>query len=449
MAAFWSKLLGIQNLSSESKSLTSRYIILDLIRIFSFNMVSMFIVLYFLDTLTLLELGIIFAVGYIITALVDYPTGALGDAIGHKSVLVLAYAFHLVSTVLLLFSDTFFPLLIYNSLSAFASSQESGALESWFDNGYRSLSERLDPERSIYKAFQARRSVFVTISSGASFITGGLIAQFLSRKMLFATFLLLIFVAFFLIITLMTRTKSKDSKITLSLYLQQLSGGFRFFISQKGIFLFFVGTTIIWAANLSIWYNFLLFPTYANYSGGTDALTGLFRTLVFLSGAVWQLVIVKFISKVKRVKLWIFITTTLSNPVFFSIVYLYYLFVPPTHFDLVMFLSLFLIFQIPSIWESLEFTLRSRLNLDLVPDEFRNSVYSLLPTLTTLIGIPGAAVGGFFIQTFGFTSGIFLTAALSGLGALAVGLGVFFLPSLPIATQTISKKEVLSSTVSP
>ena len=86
--------------------------------------------------------------------------------------------------------------------------------------------------------------------------------------------------------------------------------------------------------------------------------------------------------------------------------------------ELTLAFGLFLVFQLPGMWEPLEYILRNRLNLDLVPDNIRNAIYSLLPTLTTLIGIPGALLGGYCINEFGFLTTILLTVILTTLVAL-------------------------------
>ncbi|MFX0064463.1 MAG: hypothetical protein ACFFC7_20010 [Candidatus Hermodarchaeota archaeon] len=411
-----------------SKSLMRRYLVLELTRHTAFGISGMFIILYLLDTLPLFEVGIVFAVSYFITTFVDYPTGALGDAIGHKRVLIIAYIFHLISLALLIVSNTFIPLLLYSALSAFAFSQESGALEAWFDNSYRLTSEQIDPDREVYKAFQARKAILFYIFSGSSFIIGGMIAYEWSRKVLFGVSFIGVLVVFLLIIILMTTIRDLESKLTFRSYLHQFSSGIWFFISDKGVFLYFIGSTITWAANNSIWVNYLLFPTYANYTGGSDNLTALLRAIIFASGVLWQLIAIRFISKIKRINLWIFITAALSNPIFFFLVYLYYWIAPPTTVDLALIFGLFLVFQLPGMWESLEFTLRNRLNLDLVPDKLRNSIYSLLPTITTLIGIPGTIIGSWFISIYGFTSGILLATIISLIGVLIVGIGLKQVP---------------------
>ncbi len=421
---------GISDLNSNTRSLLNQYMIVDFTRLVAFNISGMFIILYLLDTLESTQVGILFALSYLILSLIDYPTGVLGDIIGYRKVLLIAYLFHIFSFILLIFSESFVPLLLYSALSAIASSQESGALESWFDNSYRTLSIDIDPDRRIYNSFQARKSLISHILLGGSFIIGGLIAQFISRKLLFAASL-----GFLLVVTILVTLFIRDdytvqTDFTTSKYFQQFLGGFRYLLSNKGILFFFVGSTIIWAANNSIWVNFLLFPMYENYSGGQDNLTATLRALIFASGVFWQFFIVRYISKFKRIKRWILITTTLSNPVFFFMVYYYNIWFPPIDQDLSLVIGLFLIFQLPSMWESLEYILRSRLNLDLVPDDIRNAIYSLLPTLTTLIGVPGALLGGQILSQYGFLPAIFAVVIISSIGVMVTGIGLAWLPAI-------------------
>jgi MFS family permease len=415
---------------SKTRSLLIRYVLTDFTRLITFNISGMFVVLYILETLEPTQAGMLFALNYLILALVDYPTGVLGDIIGYRKVMLVAYFFYILSFIFLLISNSFLTLLLYSGLIAIGASQESGALESWFDNSYNQLVENDDPDRELYKSFQAKKSLVGHLLYGISFVGGGIIARYFSRKHLFAVTLFLIVIVFMLITVIVKDSYVSKSDFSTSLYFQQFQSGFKFLFSQKGIFLFFIGTTIIWAANNSIWVNFLLFPIYGSYSGGQDDLTALLRALIFASGVFWQIFIVKYISKIKRIKLWIFITTSFSNSAFFLLVYLYYLQFPPTGLDFSLVLGLFIIFQLPGVWEPLEFILRNRLNLDLVPDEIRNSIYSLLPTITTIIGIPGALLGGYILNTSPFSSAILVTALFSGIGVILTGMGLSKLPEI-------------------
>jgi MFS family permease len=191
MSEIRNRLLATENLDPKAQSLLLRYFIVDSTRLVAFNISSMFVILFLLDTLESTEVAVLFAVNFLILTLIDYPTGVFGDIIGHKKVMMLAYFFYIISFVLLVFSDTFIPLLFYSACAAIGASQESGALESWFDNNYRVQTQNTDPERQIYKSFQARKSILFLFLFGLSIFTCGMIAQDLSRKLLFGVSLFL------------------------------------------------------------------------------------------------------------------------------------------------------------------------------------------------------------------------------------------------------------------
>jgi hypothetical protein len=52
--------------------------------------------------------------------------------------------------------------------------------------------------------------------------------------------------------------------------------------------------------------------------------------------------------------------------------------------------------------------LRMRYMVDLVPNENRNSVYSLIPTITSFIAIPILPITGRFIDQYGLIAGVLI-----------------------------------------
>jgi hypothetical protein len=65
--------------------------------------------------------------------------------------------------------------------------------------------------------------------------------------------------------------------------------------------------------------------------------------------------------------------------------------------------------------------------LELVPDKYRNAVYSLLPSLILLLSVPLVTVGGFVINHHGFSAGILLIVAIQLVSAIFLGLGLYWL----------------------
>ena len=90
--------------------------------------------------------------------------------------------------------------------------------------------------------------------------------------------------------------------------------------------------------------------------------------------------------------------------------------------------------------------LQARVMIELVPDEYRNSVYSLIPTLLNILSIPFVALGGFCITTYGFSSGLLLIIFIDSIGVTFFGLGLYWLnkaeQSSEVIPLTVEKSEI-------
>ena len=70
--------------------------------------------------------------------------------------------------------------------------------------------------------------------------------------------------------------------------------------------------------------------------------------------------------------------------------------------------------------------LRQRIMIDMVPSESRNAVYSLIPTIVSVLGVFLLPIAGVLIENYGLTAGI-ASAFLVGLaGAIMISLGIHF-----------------------
>ncbi|MFW9853555.1 MAG: hypothetical protein ACFFFG_00745 [Candidatus Thorarchaeota archaeon] len=427
MMASLNQFLMVQSLPESLQSDVRSFFLVSNFRIFIESLTSIVLILYLLDSLPPEQVGFIWAVNFAVNTLLDYPTGVLGDLIGHKKVLCLAYAFKIVGVGTLIPARTFGDFLLFMIIMGFASSQESGALQSWFDNSYRVKSKTLDEDRNIYTNFTTKNGFVANIAYIVGFIGGGTLATYVSRQALF-TFRLILEVTILIIVIIRIRefTVSNDTPLSIRNYLVQTYSGICFLFHRKSVFFYFIGSSFIFAVNGTVWHPLMLFRVYETYSG-SDAGAGVLRSLIFASGLFWQyLLINRMFHFGRRSYWWVFVSSVMSNAVFFGLVMLYFIFLPPMGFSLILVVGLFAIYQIPSFLESLEFILRNRINLDLVPDELRNSVYSLIPTIVTGLGFPFVLVGGYVIGTFGFVSGFYVLIIISLSGSLLLGLGLFF-----------------------
>lgn len=424
--------LDITEMTPKSQSLAMKFCVLNSTQIAQAQVASTFLVLFLLEVISFTELGILFAIQFGLMALLDYPTGALGDAIGHKMVLAFAYVTYGISIVFLLIGNSFVEFLLFAALTAIGGSQESGALQSWFDNNYRITMGDKDKDRKIFGAFFGKMQAIARIISGSMFIGGGVIAAAFSRKILFICQLCLILIALGFIILLMNNEEGIEMpQRTLKAYIERLRGGLQFVASSRGILLYFLCTAAFFAT-ISIWGGLMLFPFYEGYSG-SDEYIGLLRAIVYATGIFWQLFGARMSKRVDNIHRGQFLTTLMLQIVFYSLVFGFYtLFPPPNAFVLTSFVGVVILFQFISLSISLERIFRRRLLIELVPDKYRNAVYSFMPTLQLLFSVPMIILGGFVITQYGFPAGLLLI----------ISMGLFIVPGLGLALYWLSRPKI-------
>ncbi|MHA2302848.1 MAG: MFS transporter [Candidatus Thorarchaeota archaeon] len=418
-------ILGVESLSKELRRSIRARLIVNFPRIFAGNFLIITLTLFYLDALNPLEVGAVWSVYFTTLALLDYLSGTLGDTIGYKRVLVGAYASKIIAIPFLIFGNSFLWYTVFMILLAIGDSQESGALEAWFDNYYRPRAEAEDPERKIYTQFIARATPFYNLMTISGFIIGGFIATEISRQMVFAVFAILLVLELILIQKVLWETVEKKSKLRIARYLQRIRDSLSIFLNSRTIFFYFLGIAAIWAANESVWHTFISIKIYLEYTG-SDAGAGIIRSAVFVTALLWQLLVIKFIDRFKKPHLWVFLSTVISNALFFAVILMYYQTIPPIAGDIWPAVGIIIIYQVPAAWESLQGTLQQRINLDLIPDEHRNSLYSLLPTIARLFGIPFVIITGYVTDFGGFVGSFYWLIAVSFIGSILLGIGLLF-----------------------
>lgn len=394
------------------------YLIIGAIRALSDTLFYITLVLFLIDTLDALNLGIVWGVHFGTLAILDYPTGVLGDVIGYKQVLLLAYIFKIGSILFLILSQTYASILVFMILYAVGLSQESGALEAWFDNSYKSLG--VDEDRKNYTAFIARLFVFVNIFSVVGFVSGGIITTFFSVDILFYSYFVSLIATFLVVLFAMRGVESA----TQSNYYQQMIRTLRLFFSNKAIFFYIVGTAVLWTANESIWHTFISVRLYRDYSGSV-AGAGLIRSILYVSIVFYQVLVVRFIKRFSATNSWILISSILSNAFFFFTAMLYFIFFPPSTYNIWLIIGFISLYQVPMFLESIEGVLRSRVTIDMIPDEYRNSMYSLLPSIVRLFGAIFVFIAGAIVAQTELLGSFVWLIAVSLVGSMLLGVGLY------------------------
>ncbi|MFQ5979907.1 MAG: MFS transporter [Candidatus Heimdallarchaeota archaeon] len=435
------KRADIAKMTPRSQSLATKFFFLHSTLVAQYQIAQTFLVLYLLEIISFAELGILFATQAALTALLDYPTGALGDAIGQRNVLTLSYVCYALAICFLLVADSFIFFLPWAILNAIGRSQESGALQSWFDNNYKVTSGEEDSDRKLFGAFVGKITINFRVIAGLSFLASGIIAATFSRKILFSVQLGMVILAIILIISLMKNEKDVEvPKKTFADYWGRLTGGLKFATSSRGFFCFLVGGTLAQGATLILWAAIMITPYYEGYAG-SDEYIGLLRSIVLVLGIVLQLAAIRLSRKTEKSYRDLFIATVMINIPFVIALWGYYVFVPPENsFVLIKYLGLIILLSVTGLgfWLTLQVVYTQRIMIELVPDQYRNAVYSLRPTLFWTFNVLVTLVGGFVLNQYGFGAGFPLILAFNVVGLIIFGTGLFLLskpPKIPEPTR--------------
>ena len=416
-----------QDPSMDLKRIKTIYVYFRILGNLGFAITGTFFVLYLLEYLSFTEIGLLFAIGMIITASMDYPTGALSDYIGPRNVLIIAHLLYTISGIIFLFSTDFTLFLISEVLAAIGFSQESGALQSWFDNAYRQHAQTTDPSRTEYGAFTGSLGMALRILGAFAIISSGFIADLMGRRVLFVLELgITVLILLSLPLILPSRTPSPTKKSEKN-YREIFKEGLQFLVTSKGHLAIFLGSGITMGAIEGLWGTFILIPLYNAYAI-TDTLTATLRFITWGCGIIIGLAVIKPSKRLTNSRQWLM---RLYIPglagLFVSVTLFYQIFPPDPIFDLLKFIGLALAFNIFGIFTHLREIFESRFIIDFVPDKTRNSLYSLLTTLTTLVAIPLSIYGGYVVEVNGLIGGMLLTTLLVFIGSIIATIGLHWI----------------------
>ncbi len=123
--------------------------------------------------LSVTEVSIYLAVGFVTQLLLELPTGALADLIGRKFTIVLAYTADAIQYLLFAFAITFPQFLILSVISGLAEALRSGSLEAIV---YDSLKQ--DKKEKTFTSIMAKQGLRFQIGLMVSTFLGGFLYTF-------------------------------------------------------------------------------------------------------------------------------------------------------------------------------------------------------------------------------------------------------------------------------
>ncbi len=400
--------LGIENYDTKSINLVKRYFSL-LTSLTAIQLLAdAFLILFILDKIGYELSGRVFATLFLVQALIDYPTGVLADWIGHKRVLLLAYIFHALTFGLLGLYSVSNPSNPYNYLMlvvimrSVALAQESGCLQSWFDNSYNDLPIDQDPDKKIYGSIFGKTTLVGNFMGILVIMIGGFIASTWSREVLFLSqtgFSILFGIIAYRNMSGFGEKEKPD--INISGYAKMLVDGIKVVYSGRIVLFLTMGwvSLIVFSA---AWSTIFLFPIYFGYTG-TDMGMSTLRTIIYGLGVLVMLLAIS-ISKKLKANVWLPRISLIFVLVWTSIYVLTFsLFpLPLNEADAFLNIPAIVLVIIAAMYLRLMslifFILFQREALVLVPNENRNSYNSFLPSIGMLISSLLIGVAGYFID---------------------------------------------------
>ncbi|MFW9786073.1 MAG: MFS transporter [Candidatus Thorarchaeota archaeon] len=400
---------------------------------------------HFIEGLGLL--GVLVAIMMITQTILDYPSGALGDAIGQRYVIAIGNILYGVMFFMVSFvtSETpFYYLCIVYMIQGIAQSQISGAWGAWFDNNYR-IAMPNDKERKQYGVFWGRMGMVGQIASTAALIPGSLLATVFNRPFVFQ-----LEAVGAVIFALMVMRYIRDfpeveaqraERPSMSEYTSLLREGVSYLWNTPFVKYLCIGSMLT-ASTISVWGNLILFPLYFSYLI-TDVAVASYRTIAFIPGVaanersgVW--------SQKFEPKKWIprFRLLQACGFVFYIALAALMFFFPPVGDAAVMvtvylpftsivlielpiqhivpIIALFSLFTVTMFFGGFAEILTQRELLDAIPNRNRNSLYSLQPTILLILSTPQIVVFGWLIPRIGFPATLLLCAGISLVGVFII-----------------------------
>ncbi|TFF91369.1 MFS transporter [Candidatus Thorarchaeota archaeon] len=419
----------------------------------------------FIDGLTVV--GILVVIQMVIQTLLDYPTGAIGDWIGQRYIITAAFLCFSAGFLMVSFVTSATPiylLILVYVLLGLGNSQMSGAFNAWFDNNYR-VAMPGDKDRKQYGVFMGKIGMLFSLIGTFCMIPGSILAVILGRAWVFQ---LQAIMCAAIAIAVMRNVKdfpdveeAREDRPTLSEYTALLKEGIGFLFSDRFVTFLLLGGCVVMSVGL-VWGELLLFPMYFSYLIAEVAVSS-FRTILFIPGIFWQERSGVWAKRFEPEK-WIPRFRLLQGTgfvfylAFAAIMYLFppvaggamiTLTVPLTQITLLevpvaSVLPIVLIattFTLTGIFGGLSQILTQRVLLDVVPNRIRNSMYSLSPTIATIIAIPQIALFGWLIPLAGFPLTMALCGLISLLGVMMIRKGL----SYPKPTPTDEPGPIVSA----
>lgn len=396
-----------------------------------------FLIVYLLTLADIRLLGLLLAIAAIFEGFIDFPTGGLSKWIGHEWVyaigmLFLGSAFFLLSIV-----QSPSMLVVVLILRAIGKSQQSGVIQSYFDESY-SLIGQQDSDRSIYNKVVSRTTLYQDLFGYISAFVGAYLAVQLrgGRTQVFE-YQAFGFVALAILGILFMRNYGKES---LS-YLQNQSevkakDRIMPLLFSPEVLIMTLGVVAFYVVK-EVWFSFIMWPIYFGYTGD-DFLLSIVNLTIFLTTTVVLVLFIRNRGGDRVVKVLPLLTLIHGLVAFLPVILITNIYPLNDTFQQVPVIILVSAGVLSLILSITIFGAIYRVLLDLIPINNQSSYHSLLPSITLIMLAPLYYFSGEVIKSFGYTY-VLVVLILSIIGSA----GMFYLAiNMFKVGQSDTKREI-------
>lgn len=382
--SFISSFFKINTLNPQARSFILKTSMVHFLFTILISFANMFFLLEALSIpfINLNQVAILLVAFLFTESLMAFPAGLLGDKRSFRVVLALSSLFYIFAYRLVITSLTFESLLFAYIVLGLASSFSLENFYSYFDNNYDYYAYE-DSNRSIYSEFMGKFIMIKYLITSLGIIIASYISEVYSRIELFnISSFAMILVFFFTILLYKDHSGFKKQK---KQYTGSMLAPLKFSWNKRIIRYFIIGiviaelTTILWTELYSV----LIYTEI----GKTDQFIGIIYSAEVLITALLVGLLGFFAGKVTRIKFWYLTSLFLAYSVFyFGLSYFLEKNPIPVNFDstyVIMFLLLFTLISIPY---NFNYILYYRTILDLIPEDYRGSIYAIIPTIKSMLG---------------------------------------------------------------
>lgn len=428
------KLLATQDISSKNAQELIRNYFLMMFLISSIDgLIIVFFSLFLINLFGVILASFLLSLANLIRFIIDFPSGVLSDWIGQKRIAFIAMFLLGIGNILTGLAPDYTIFIFIMILDGISTGLYSGVIQTWFGNNYKFLMTS-DTDRSLYGKIRARIKSLTYLLLGVFVIIGTQLSFYFSRNLVFILAGVICILSslpfFFLTKDFYSKSTPTEQIYSLQSFRQKIgkfftliSHFFKYLIHDKLLLSTLFGILFFSLSVGEIFLYIILYPIIFSYTKN-DIFLGLSQTILYFIYAILVFFISIYAKKFhgKNVSLFTLLYAFFLN--FLLILTLY--FIPATSsFNITGIIAILLIFLFfNGFVAEIISNLQSRILLDVISSEFRNSTLSFYSSLLAIFTSLFYIIVGIIINNYGLIDSLLFMALLGILG------GIFLLPTL-------------------